>query len=186
MTRTTKETSVTVEIALTGGEIQAQTGIGFFDHMLTALAFHAGFGLTVRAEGDLFVDGHHTVEDVGIVLGQAFREAARDGAGMERFGFAYIPMDESLGFAAADVGGRAYLQYDAPIPDVMLGTYDASLTKEFFRAFSQNAQITLHLRVSGENAHHMAEALYKACGVALRHACAPRKGGGVASTKGVL
>jgi imidazoleglycerol-phosphate dehydratase len=186
VTRTTKETSVTVEIALTGGGIHVETGIGFFDHMLTALAFHAGFGLNVRAEGDLTVDGHHTVEDVGIVLGQAFREALGGGAGIERFGHACIPMDESLGFAAVDVGGRAFLQFDAPVPDVMLGGYDASLSKEFFRAFCHNASVALHLRVTGENAHHMTEALYKACGVALRHACAPRDAAGVASTKGVL
>ncbi|MDR1692341.1 MAG: imidazoleglycerol-phosphate dehydratase HisB [Oscillospiraceae bacterium] len=184
MTRVTKETSVRVELNPAGGEISISTGIGFFDHMLTALAFHAGFGLRVKAEGDLIVDGHHTVEDVGIVLGQAFREVT--GAGIERFGSAHIPMDESLGFCAVDVGGRAFLRFDGAIPDGLIGTYDASLSKEFFRAFSANALISLHLSVTGENAHHMTEALYKACGVALRHACAPRKGGGVPSTKGAL
>lgn len=184
MTRKTKETTVTAEIALTGGEISIETGVGFFDHMLTALAFHAGWGLTIKAEGDLHVDAHHTVEDVGIVLGTVFREQMPENR--ERFGEASIPMDEALGFAAVDAGGRAYLQFDAVLPDIMLGAYDASLTKEFFRAFSQNAALTLHLRVTGENAHHMIEALFKACGVALRRACVARVGGGIASTKGTL
>jgi len=174
MTRKTKETDVTVELSLKGGNITVETGVGFFDHMLTAMAFHAGWGLTVKAEGDLHVDDHHTVEDVGIVLGQALREALPDNRA--RFGHAYIPMDEALGFAAVDAGGRSFMQLnDANIYE---------LSKDFFHAFCSNAMITLHLKVEGENAHHMTEALFKAVGAALRTACAPRDG--IASTKGVL
>jgi imidazoleglycerol-phosphate dehydratase len=184
MNRKTKETDVTAELSLTGGEIAADTGIGFFDHMLTALAFHAGWGLTVKAAGDLHVDAHHTVEDVGIVLGQALKEALPDNRA--RFGHAYIPMDEALGFAALDAGGRAHLRFDAVMPSLLLEDYDAALTKEFFRALSQNALLTLHLKADGENAHHMTEALFKAAGAALRQACAPRGAAGAASTKGAL
>jgi imidazoleglycerol-phosphate dehydratase len=183
MTRKTYETEITAELSLTGGEIVIDTGVKFFDHMLTAMAFHAGWGLTVKAEGDLEVDAHHTVEDVGIVLGQILVEALPENRA--RFGHAYVPMDEALAFTAADAGGRAFLRYDAPIPD-MPGIYDTVLTKEFFRALCRNAQLTLHLRVEGDNAHHMTEALFKSTGAALRQACAPRTGVGVASTKGVL
>jgi imidazoleglycerol-phosphate dehydratase len=182
MTRKTKETDVTAELSLTGGEIEISTGVGFFDHMLTAMAFHAGWGLTVKAEGDLHVDGHHTVEDVGIVLGKALLEALPENR--IRFAHAYIPMDEALGFAAVDMCGRAFLQFDAEIPPLLLESYDTTLTKEFFRAFSSNAMMTLHLKSDGENAHHMTEAMFKAAGVALKQACAPRDG--IASTKGTL
>ncbi|MCL2002936.1 MAG: imidazoleglycerol-phosphate dehydratase HisB [Oscillospiraceae bacterium] len=184
MTRKTKETDVTVELSLTGVDISIDTGIGFFDHMLTTMAFHAGWGLSVRVVGDLHVDGHHTVEDVGIVLGQALLAALP--ANRARFGHAYIPMDEALGFAALDAGGRAYLRFDAEIPSLLLETYDAGLSHEFFRALSQNAGLTLHLRADGDNAHHMTEALFKAAGAALRQAAAPRAADGAASTKGVL
>jgi imidazoleglycerol-phosphate dehydratase len=182
MTRKTKETDVTAELSLTGGDVTVNTGIGFFDHMLTAMAFHAGWGLTVSARGDLHVDAHHTVEDVGIVLGQALLDALP--ANRARFGHAYIPMDEALGFAAVDAGGRAFLRFEADMPSLLLETYDAALTKEFFRALSQNAKLTLHLQADGENAHHTTEALFKAAGAALRGACAVRDG--VASTKGTL
>jgi imidazoleglycerol-phosphate dehydratase len=184
MTRKTKETDITAELSLNGGEIVIQTGIGFFDHMLTAMAFHAGWGLTVKAEGDLHVDGHHTAEDVGIVLGQAFAEKLP--VNRVRFGHSFIPMDEALGFAAVDAGGRAFLQFSAQMPSLLLDDYDAVLTKEFFRAFSQNASLTLHLKAEGENAHHMTEALFKAAGAALRQAAVPRGGAGAASTKGAL
>lgn len=183
MNRKTKETDVTAELSLTGGEIAADTGIGFFDHMLTIMAFHAGWGLKVKTAGDLHIDAHHTVEDTGIVLGKVLLEALPENRA--RFAHAYIPMDEALGFAAADVCGRAFLQFDADIPPLLLENYDTTLTKEFFRAFSSNAMMTLHLKATGENAHHMTEALFKAAGAALRQACAAR-GTGVASTKGAL
>jgi imidazoleglycerol-phosphate dehydratase len=184
MTRTTKETDVTINLSLTGGEISADTGIGFFDHMLTAMAFHAEWGLQVRVKGDLHVDGHHTVEDTGIVLGQAFMETLPQNRA--RFGHAYIPMDEALGFAAVDACGRAYLQYNAAMPELLLNDYDPALTKEFFYAFASNAKLTLHLKAEGENAHHMTEAIFKAAGAALRQAAVPRDATGAASTKGVL
>jgi imidazoleglycerol-phosphate dehydratase len=182
MNRKTKETDITVELSLTGGGISIDTGVGFFDHMLTAMAFHAGWGLKVTAKGDLHVDAHHTVEDTGIVLGQVFLEALPQNRA--RFGHAYIPMDEALGFAAVDAGGRAYLQYAAAMPELLLNDYDASLTKEFFYAFASNAKLTLHLKADGENAHHITEALFKAAGAALKQAAIPRDI--VASTKGVL
>ncbi|MDR0294468.1 MAG: imidazoleglycerol-phosphate dehydratase HisB [Oscillospiraceae bacterium] len=184
MTRKTKETDITVELSLNGGGIGADTGVGFFDHMLTTMAFHAGWGLAVRADGDLGVDAHHTVEDVGIVLGQVLREALPENRA--RFGHAFVPMDEALGFAAADAGGRAFLRFDAAFPNRLLGGYDTALTKEFFRALCHNAMLTLHLRVEGEDAHHMTEALFKAAGAALRRACSPQAGAGAVSTKGVF
>jgi imidazoleglycerol-phosphate dehydratase len=193
MTRKTKETDITVELSLTGGNIAIDTGVGFFDHMLTAMAFHAGWGLTVTARGDLHVDAHHTVEDTGIVLGQAFLEALPQNR--TRFGHAYIPMDEALGFAAADAGGRAYLQFcvnPSLAASAAFGSggaayaYDYTLTKEFFYAFCSHAKLTLHLKVDGENAHHMTEALFKAAGAALKQAALPRDTVGAASTKGVF
>ena len=183
MTRKTKETEITVNLSLAGGGIDVDTGVKFFDHMLTTMAFHARWGLTVNAKGDLEVDAHHTVEDVGIVLGQVLAEALPENRA--RFGHAYVPMDEALAFAAVDAGGRPFLRYDAPIPE-MPGIYDTVLTKEFFRALCRNAMLTLHLRAEGDNAHHMTEALFKAVGSALRQAAAPRDELGAASTKGVL
>jgi imidazoleglycerol-phosphate dehydratase len=184
MTRKTKETEVDAELTLTGGPVEVNTGIGFFDHMLTAMAFHAGWGLKVKAQGDLHVDAHHTVEDVGIVLGLALKDALP--IGRARFGHAFIPMDEALGFAAVDAGGRAYLRFEAQLPELLLDNYDAALTKEFFQAFSQNALLTLHMKADGENAHHITEALFKAAGAALRAACAERGNSGAASTKGAF
>ena len=184
--RKTKETDITLSLSLDGGGVAISTGIGFFDHMLTSLAFYGGLGLELTAGGDLHVEGHHTVEDVGIVLGQALREAMGDKAGIRRYASAYIPMDEALCFTALDFSNRAYLVFDAPMPQGMIGGYDACLTREFMRALAVNAGLTLHMRaLYGENAHHITEALFKSLGVALREAVQVT-GQGVVSTKGVL
>ena len=189
VTRQTKETDITVTV-FPGGEpfpareSDIQTGIGFFDHMLTAFAFHGGFGLTVRARGDLHVDAHHTVEDVGLALGQALRESLGDRKGIERFGESHVPMDEALGFAALDISSRPFLTFQANLTG-MIGAYDAALTREFFRALSASAGVTLYLKATGENAHHMTEALFKAAGRAFRQA-GRVTGEGVPSTKGAL
>lgn len=183
--RKTRETDVAVSLDLDGGSVEVSTGIGFLDHMLTALAVHGGFGLTVKAQGDRHVDGHHTVEDVGIVLGQALGRALADKGGIARFGSFFVPMDEALAFAAVDVSGRPYLVFQAAFAQERVGEFDTCLTVEFFRALAQNAGITLHLRAEyGDNAHHLIEALFKAAGHALRLAVSPRKG--LLSTKGSL
>ena len=185
--RETRETQISVRLALDGGETKIQTGIGFFDHMLQAFATHGGFGLQVQVQGDLFVDGHHTVEDTGIVLGRAFRQALGDRSGIARFGSFYVPMDESLAFAAVDVSGRPFLVFQAEFPQQVVGAYDACLTEEFFRAFAMNAELTLHTRVEyGKNSHHMIEAMLKAVAHALRLAVAETAPGQVLSTKGSL
>ena len=184
--RETKETRITLALSLNGGEVKIDTGIGFFDHMLTALAFYAGFGLELKAEGDLQVDGHHTVEDVGICLGQALKEALGDRKGIRRFASAYIPMDEALCRVALDISNRPFLVFDAEMPQSAMGAYDACLTEEFMRAFSMNSGITLHMTcLYGKNAHHITEALFKALGASLKEAV-QISGEGVTSTKGVL
>ena len=184
--RKTKETDVSVSLDLDGGEVKVSTGIGFFDHMLTALAFYAGWGLEVEVRGDLEVDGHHTVEDTGIVLGQAVSRALGNRRGIRRFGSAYIPMDEALCFTALDFSNRPFLAFDADMPQPMIGSYDACLTEEFLRAFAVNSGTTLHMRaLYGKNAHHITEALFKSLGAAAREAAAVT-GSGVPSTKGVL
>lgn len=184
-TRCTRETDIAVQIDLDGGAVEVSTGIGFFDHMLEAFAVHGGFGLTVQAKGDLQVDGHHTVEDTGIVLGKAFAEAIGDKSGIARFGSFFVPMDEALGFAAVDVSGRPYLVYDARLREERVGAFDACLTPEFFRAFVTHAGVTLHLKAEyGDNAHHMIEAMFKAAAHALRLAVTPKAG--TLSTKGAL
>lgn len=186
VTRNTKETRIDLTLCLDGGEIAVQTGIGFFDHMLTALAFYAGFGLQLRVQGDLQVDGHHTVEDTGIVLGQALREALGDKAGIVRFSSVFVPMDEALCRTVLDVSGRPYLVFDAPMPQEIIGEYDSCLTEEFMRALAVNAGLTLHQHaLYGKNAHHITEALFKSLGLALKEAVAVG-GSGVTSTKGVL
>ncbi len=186
ISRNTKETQITVKLNLDGGTHSIDTGIGFFDHMLTAFAVHGGFGLEVKVCGDLHVDCHHTVEDTGIVLGKAFAEALGDHSGIARFGSSYVPMDEALGFCALDISGRAFLVFDAPMPQAVIGAYDACMTEEFMRALAFNAGITLHLKSEyGANSHHITEALFKACARALRQAVT-QTGGGVLSTKGVL
>ena len=185
--RETRETQISVRLALDGGETKIQTGIGFFDHMLQAFATHGGFGLQVQVQGDLFVDGHHTVEDTGIVLGRAFRQALGDRSGIARFGSFYVPMDETLAFAAVDVSGRPFLVFQAEFPQQVVGAYDACLTEEFFRAFAMNAELTLHTRVEyGKNSHHMIEAMFKAVAHALRLAGAETAPGQGLSTKGSL
>ena len=186
MQRTTKETDVSVALCLEGGEISVSTGIGFFDHMLTALAFYAGFGLELSALGDLHVDGHHTAEDVGIVLGQALREALGDKKGIRRYGMAFVPMDEALCRTVLDLSSRPYLVFDALMPQSMIGGYDSCLTEEFMRALSMNGGITLHQKCEyGGNAHHITEALFKSLGLALKEAVGIA-GGDIISTKGAL
>lgn len=185
--RKTKETDVSVKLNIDGGEVNIDTGIGFFDHMLTALAVHGGFGLTVKAAGDLNVDGHHTVEDVGITLGAAFARALGDKAGIMRYGSAYIPMDEALGFCALDISARPYLVFNARFTNERVGEFDTCLTEEFMRAFAFNAGITLHLRCEyGSNDHHIIEALFKALAHALKQAVRLNSDGSALSTKGTL
>lgn len=186
ITRKTKETDITVRLDLDGGNADISTGIGFFDHMLTAFAVHGGMGLTVKAVGDLQVDGHHTVEDVGIVLGKAFREALGDMKGIARYGTAFIPMDEALGFASIDISGRPFLVFNAEFSDDKIGDFDACLAEEFFRAFAFNAGVTLHLKCEyGKNGHHIAETLFKAAAHAIK-AAKTVSGNEILSTKGVL
>lgn len=186
ISRETKETSIQARLNLGGGEVRVDTGIGFLDHMLHAMAFYTGFGLDLTARGDLNVDGHHTVEDTGIVLGQAIREALGDKRGIRRFGSAYVPMDEALAFTSLDFSGRAFLVFDADMPQERIGDYDSCLTEEFMRALAFNGGITLHQRgVYGKNAHHITEALFKSLGLAMKDAVRV-EGQEVTSTKGVL
>lgn len=186
ITRKTKETDITITLDLDGGNADISTGIGFFDHMLTAFAVHGGMGLTVNAAGDLQVDGHHTVEDVGIVLGKAFKEAIGDMKGIARYGTAFIPMDEALGFASIDISGRPFLVFNAEFSDDRIGEFDTCLAEEFFRAFAFNAEVTLHLKCEyGKNDHHISEALFKAAAHAIK-AAKTVSGNEILSTKGVL
>lgn len=186
ITRDTKETQISLALDLDGGKVDIRTGIGFFDHMLCAFAFYGGFGLTLKAKGDLEVDSHHTVEDVGICLGQAMKEALGDRKGIRRFASAYIPMDEALCLAVLDFSNRSFLAFEAEMPQAVIGAYDSCLTEEFMRAFAMNSGLTLHLKaLSGKNAHHITEAMFKALGVAVRDAIQV-VGTGVTSTKGVL
>jgi imidazoleglycerol-phosphate dehydratase len=187
--RGTAETRVEVAWELDGaGRCEASTGLPFLDHMLAQVARHGRFDLVVSASGDLEVDAHHTVEDVGIALGRALRDALGTGAGIHRYASAYAPLDEALVLAVVDVSGRPYLHYAVPVPRQRLGAYDTDLTEEFFRAFAMNAGITLHLLlVHGRNAHHIIEAAFKALALALDHATRtdPRIRD-VPSTKGTL
>lgn len=190
--RSTRETDIQVRIDLDGsGQADVQTGIGFFDHMLDALARHGMFDLYVRCQGDLQIDAHHTVEDVGIVLGGAFGEALGDKQGVVRYADATVPLDEALVRAVVDLSGRPFLHFavDLPAGQPRIGDYDAALTGEFWRAFATEARITLHLdSVRGDNAHHLVEATFKAAARALDAATTidPRRSGTVPSTKGVL
>lgn len=185
--RKTKETDIEIFVKLEGsGKVTVDTGIGFFDHMLTAFGVHSGIDLQVNCTGDLNVDGHHTVEDVGIVLGKAFEKALGDRKGIERYGSAYVPMDEALAFCALDISGRPFLAFDADFNDDRIGEYDTCLTEEFFRAFVYNSGITLHIRKEyGKNDHHVCEAIFKAVAHALKGAVKV-SGDQVLSTKGVL
>jgi imidazoleglycerol-phosphate dehydratase len=184
--RNTKETQIRLSVDLDGGAVRVDTGIGFFDHMLTAFGFYAKIGLDIQATGDLHVDGHHTVEDVGICLGMALKEALGDRQGIRRFGSSYVPMDEALTFTALDFSNRPYLVFDAEMPQPMIGDYDSCLTVEFMRAVAVNGGITLHQKcLYGANAHHITEGLFKSFGMAVRDAVR-QEGDGVVSTKGVL
>ena len=189
ITRTTKETDIALQLNLDGsGQTSIATGVDFFDHMLDALSRFALLDLTLTCQGDIQVDAHHTVEDVGICLGRAIREALGDRAGIRRVGSAYLPMDEALAFAAIDISGRPYLAFDAEFTAPMVGAFDPQLAEEFFRAVAVNAGLTVHVKVlAGRNDHHKLEALFKAFGLALRDAAAvdPRVTG-VLSTKGTL
>lgn len=189
VSRKTGETDITITIDLDGsGKVDVETGVGFFDHMLCAFGRHGLFDLTVRAAGDTQVDDHHTVEDVGIVLGQAMRGALGDKAGITRFSDVAIAMDESLVQAAIDVSGRGQAYVDLTVPTQKVGTFDTELAEEFFIAFARDAALTLHIReLAGSNSHHIIEAAFKAFGRALRFACEldPRVVG-VPSTKGSL
>lgn len=186
LNRKTKETDIalTLDLDSTGAEIS--TGIGFFDHMLTSFATHAGVYLNIKATGDTIVDGHHTVEDVGIVLGKAFKEALGNKAGIVRFADCFLPMDEALAFSALDISGRSYFDYDARFNESFCGEYETALTEEFFRAFANNAEITLHVKcMYGNNAHHKTEAIYKAVARSIRTAI-KIEGTVVPSSKGTL
>ena len=185
--RQTKETSINLFLNLDGGEVRIASGIGFFDHMLTALATHAGWGLVLNCDGDVWVDSHHSIEDIGIVLGKALAEVI-DKNGIKRYGSAIIPMDEALCRAVIDVSGRQFLVYRGgeQVQAPMIGDYDTEMTEEFLRAFAMNAGITLHVEVLyGKNAHHIVEGVFKAVAHAMADALSPRDGG-VLSTKGVL
>lgn len=188
--RATKETKILVELDLDGtGASSIQTGIGFFDHMLESFAKHGAFDLRIEAQGDLHIDMHHTVEDVGICIGLAFREALGDFSGVRRFGHAYIPMDETLSRAALDFANRPYLVWRVALPRPKLGEMDTELFKEWFHAFAMNSGACLHVEnLYGENTHHIVESCFKALARAARAAVEldPRLKGGVASTKGSL
>jgi imidazoleglycerol-phosphate dehydratase len=190
ISRQTQETRITLSLNLDGtGKASVETGVGFFNHMLELLARHSLIDLDVRAEGDLDVDAHHTVEDVGIVLGQAIEKALGDKKGIYRYGWAIIPMDETLAQVALDLSGRTALVFNANFSEGKIGTFDTELVSEFFRALAGNAKMNLHIGVPyGQNNHHIAEAIFKATAKALRQAVSidPRNATGVPSTKGTL
>jgi imidazoleglycerol-phosphate dehydratase len=183
--RKTKETDITISLDITGpGSVSVDTGVPFFDHLLTAMAFHGGLGLDVVAKGDIEVDPHHLVEDIGLVLGDTLKKSSKDG--MQRYGHAVVPMDDALSEAVIDACGRPYLEYRAAFPQERSGDFDMWLIREFLLALSNRAMINIHaLCRYGENSHHMAESLFKALGIAIKAAFTPTAGG-VRSTKGVL
>lgn len=187
--RKTKETDIHVTINLEGtGQVEASTGVGFLDHMMTALAVHGLFDLTVQAVGDLHIDSHHTIEDVGIVLGQAINQALGDRSGIQRMGHAYVPMDEALGFVTLDISGRAYAVFQAEWATPMIGQFPTDLVQHFFESVAVHGRLTIHAEViRGRNDHHKAESLFKALARALRMAMAvDERRVGVASSKGSL
>lgn len=185
--RNTKETQISVDLNLDGGEVEISTGIGFFDHMLTAFSVHGGFGLKVRVTGDLEVDTHHTIEDTGIALGMAFKKALGDMSGIVRYGSFSVPMDEALANCVLDISNRPFLVFKASFEQELCGDYETCVTEEFFRAFAMNACITLHISVPyGANAHHEIEAVFKAVAHAMKIAVSKNQDGSVLSTKGVL
>lgn len=185
--RNTKETQISVELDLDGGDVEISTGIGFFDHMLNAFAVHGGFGLKVQVKGDLEVDTHHTVEDTGIALGAAFKQALGDMSGIVRYGSFSVPMDEALANCVLDISNRPFLVFKASFEQELCGDYETCVTEEFFRAFAMNSCITLHISVPyGANAHHEIEAIFKAVAHAMKIAVSRNQDGSVLSTKGVL
>ena len=190
ITRTTKETDIAVTVDLDGsGRADVATGVGFFDHMLDQIARHGMIDLTVKATGDLHIDDHHTVEDVGIALGQAVRQALGDMKGITRYADVHLPMDETLTRVCIDVSGRPFLVFRTEFARPKIGTFDTELVREFFQAFAMNAGITLHVEtLYGDNAHHVAESCFKGLARALRTAFAidPRRANEIPSTKGVL
>lgn len=186
VSRKTGETDIRIELNIDGtGDSDIYTGIGFFDHMLTAFSKHGNFDLTVKASGDLVVDDHHLIEDTGIVLGQAFAEALGDKAGIARFGEARIPMDEALASVALDLGGRSYLVLDAEFMAPKVGEFSTQMVRHFFESVIQNSKINMHASVYGDNDHHKIEALFKAFAYAMRRATVI-EGEGIKSTKGTL
>ena len=190
ITRKTAETDITISLDLDGtGRYDNQTGVGFFDHMLDQLSRHALIDMTIRATGDLHIDDHHTVEDVGIALGQALSRAMGDKTGIRRYGACLLPMDDALVRCALDLSGRPFLVWDLALPTQKIGTFDTELVREFFQAFSTHGGITLHIhRLEGINSHHIVEAAFKAVARALRDALEtdPRKADAIPSTKGSL
>ncbi|MCI5126409.1 MAG: imidazoleglycerol-phosphate dehydratase HisB [Candidatus Electrothrix sp. AR5] len=187
--RETLETKIFLQLDIDGsGKADISTGVGFFDHMLTLFAVHGFFDLSVQAQGDTFVDDHHTVEDIGICLGQAFAQALGDKAGIHRYAHAYVPMDETLARVSLDFSNRPFLHYDVTIRDQKVGTFDTALVVEFLRALAQQAGITLHVDLlHGDNAHHIIEAVFKALGRAMGEGASPRQGlVGTLSSKGSL
>ena len=186
--RATKETDVKVELVLDGsGDASADTGLPFFDHMLQQLGKHAGWDLSVTCSGDLDVDGHHTVEDVGIAIGQALHEALGDKAGVRRFASIVVPLDEAAVEVALDLSGRAFVVHEVDVPAETIGTFDSGLVEDFVRAFAQAAELTIHVRLrSGRSPHHVVEAEFKALAKALGDACSLGGPRGIPSTKGTL
>jgi imidazoleglycerol-phosphate dehydratase len=187
--RKTKETSVEVDLRLAPGEARIETGLPFFDHMLDQISRHGGMALTVKAKGDLQVDAHHTVEDVGIGLGEALRQAVADKTGLARYGHAVVPLDEALVEAVVDLSGRPHLTFNANLPSGkrFIGAYDVDLTQDFLQALVNHARICVHVNVRyGRNLHHVVEAIFKATARALRAATAREAGAGLPSTKGLL
>ena len=188
--RNTKETKIKLTLNIDGtGTCKSETGVGFFDHMLDGFARHGLFDLDVKVDGDLFVDCHHTIEDTGIVLGNAIKEAVGDKCGIKRYGSCILPMDEALVLCAVDISGRATLGWKMEIPSAKVGTFDTELVKEFWLAFSRTMGLTIHFQqMAGENSHHIIEAMFKGAGRALGQAVAidPRFANEIPSTKGVL
>ncbi len=187
--RVTRETEIRLELEIDGkGETSVETGVPFLDHMLTLFGVHGFFDLVIKASGDVEVDDHHTVEDVGICLGQAFAQALADKSGICRYGLCYLPMDEALARVVVDVSNRPHLHYDVSVPDQKVGRFDSALAQEFLRAFAVQAGVTLHVDLlHGQNTHHILEAVFKGLGRAMNEACQRRHGlSGVLSSKGSL
>jgi len=188
VSRKTRETEINLTVDLNGtGAFRIQTGLPFFEHMLQLFAKHASFDLEIAAQGDLAVDGHHTVEDAGICLGRAIKEALGGKQGIKRYGSAIIPMDEALALVAVDLSGRGFLAFDAPMPAQRVGDFETELVEEFLRAMAMNGEFNLHVRLlAGKNTHHIIESIFKALGHSLREAVAASGMSGIPTTKGVL